>query len=133
MPRSAQKRSNWVSGWLRSVMSHLEARIGLGILVLFGLAAVAHPILLRTLWPRSIYDPRAGFDPRIHHPSMPTTTHFLGTDAFGKDTFSMLMGGTRPALVAGVLAGVTTAAGCAGGGGSQRRLAPGRPNPRHAG
>ena len=40
---------------------------------------------------------------------MPTDSHFLGTDAFGKDTFSMLLGGTRPALVAGVLAGVTTA------------------------
>jgi peptide/nickel transport system permease protein len=40
---------------------------------------------------------------------MPTTIHPLGTDAFGKDTFSMLLAGTRPALIAGVLAGLTTA------------------------
>jgi peptide/nickel transport system permease protein len=106
---SAQTRSNWVWGWLRSVMSHFEARIGLAILGVFTLAALAHPILLRTVWPRSIYDPRAGFDPRIHHPSMPNGVHFLGTDAFGKDTFSMLLAGTGPALVAGVVAGVTTA------------------------
>ena len=109
MPRTAQTRSNWVTGWLRSVMSHFEARVGLAILAFFGLAAASHPVLLRTVWPRSIYDPRAGFDPRIHHPSMPTGSHFLGTDAFGKDTFSMLLAGTRPALVAGVLAGITTA------------------------
>ena len=102
-PSSAQTRSNWMVGWLRSVMSYFEARIGLAILAMFALAAASHPVLLHTVWPRSIYDPRAGFDPRIHHPSMPTGSHFLGTDAFGKDTFSMLLAGTRPALVAGVL------------------------------
>ena len=90
-------------------MSHFEARAGLAILLVFGLMAVAHPVLLRTVWPRSIYDPRAGFDPFIKHPSRPTLTHFLGTDAFGKDTFSMLLGGTRPALLAGLVAAILTA------------------------
>jgi peptide/nickel transport system permease protein len=104
------RRGAWVWGWLRSVMSNFEAKLGLGILIGFGLMAIAHPILLKTVWPRGIYDPRAGFDPRIHHPSLPTLTHLLGTDAFGKDTFSMLMAGTRPAIVAGALAGVLTAA-----------------------
>jgi peptide/nickel transport system permease protein len=104
------RRGAWAWGWLRSVMSNFEAKLGLGILIGFGLMAIAHPILLKTVWPRGIYDPRAGFDPRIHHPSLPTLTHLLGTDAFGKDTFSMLMAGTRPAIVAGVLAGVLTAA-----------------------
>jgi peptide/nickel transport system permease protein len=106
MPR----RGAWVWGWLRSVMSNLEAKLGLGILIGFGSMAIAHPILLKTVWPRGIYDPRAGFDPRIHHPSRPNFTHLLGTDAFGKDTFSMLMAGTRPAIVAGLLAGALTAA-----------------------
>jgi peptide/nickel transport system permease protein len=90
-------------------MSNLEAKLGLGILILFGLMALAHPILLATVWPRGIYDPRAGFDGRISHPSLPSLSHPLGTDAFGKDTFSMLMAGTRPAIVAGIIAGVMTA------------------------
>jgi peptide/nickel transport system permease protein len=33
----------------------------------------------------------------------------LGTDAFGKDTFSMLMAGARPALVAALTAAIVTA------------------------
>lgn len=102
-------RSHWVVGWIRAVLGHLEARIGIGILLFFALLAVSHPILLRTVWHPGIYDPRAGYDMAINHPSYPTFAHLLGTDAFGKDTFSMLLAGTRPALITGVLAGVTTA------------------------
>ncbi|MGH8927968.1 MAG: ABC transporter permease [Acidimicrobiia bacterium] len=109
MPKAAPTRRTWVGGWLRSVMSHLEARIGLGVLAFFGLAALAHPILLRTVWAYSVYDPRGGYDFNLRHPSLPTVTHPLGTDAFGKDNFSMLLAGARPALVVGVVAGVTTA------------------------
>jgi ABC-type dipeptide/oligopeptide/nickel transport system permease subunit len=106
MPR----RGAWVKGWLRSVISNIEAKLGLGILILFTLMAISHPILLRTVWPRWIYDPRSGFDMELHHPSLPSWSHWLGTDAFGKDTFSMLLAGTRPALIAGVIAGLLTAA-----------------------
>lgn len=102
-------RSHWVVGWIRAVMGHLEARVGIAILVFFALLAVSHPILLRTVWHPGIYDPRAGYDMAIRHPSYPSFDHLLGTDAFGKDTFSMLLAGTRPALITGVLAGVTTA------------------------
>ncbi|HUO45204.1 MAG TPA: ABC transporter permease subunit [Acidimicrobiia bacterium] len=102
-------RTQWMSGWIRAVLSFFEARLGLAILTLFTLMALAHPLLLRTVWPRAIYDPRAGFDWRINHPSSPSLQHLLGTDVFGKDTFSMLMAGTRPALIAGVLAGLVTA------------------------
>ncbi|MGQ0849332.1 MAG: ABC transporter permease [Actinomycetota bacterium] len=102
-------RNAWVRGWWRAVVSHWEARLGLAILCLFGLVTLAHPILLSTVWPRGVYDPRAGFDPDLHHPSLPTLSHPLGTDAFGKDTFSMLLAGTGPSLVAGLVAGVLTA------------------------
>jgi peptide/nickel transport system permease protein len=89
-------------------MSYFEARAGLVIIGVFAAMAMSHPLLLRTIWPRGIYDPRAGFDPFIKHPSVPTLSHPLGTDAFGKDTLSMLLAGTRPALVAGTVAALFT-------------------------
>ncbi len=103
-------RTRWMSGWLRSVFSFTEARLGFAILAVFSALTLAHPVLLRTVWPRAIYDPRAGFDYRIvTHPSSPSIQHLLGTDVFGKDTFSMLVAGARPAVIAGLLAGVVTA------------------------
>lgn len=35
--------------------------VGLGIIVLFGLMAVAHPILLATVWDPKVYDPVSGY------------------------------------------------------------------------
>lgn len=108
--RAWRLRTRWMSGWVRAVFSFFEARLGLFILTLFVVLSLAHPFLLRTVWPRAIYDPRAGFDYRIaDHPSSPSLLHFLGTDVFGKDTFSMLIAGARPAIIAGLLAGIVTA------------------------
>jgi peptide/nickel transport system permease protein len=36
--------------------------IGLAIIILFGLMAVAHPILMSTVWDPAIYDPVSGYD-----------------------------------------------------------------------
>lgn len=36
--------------------------VGVGIVVVVGLMALIHPILLATVWPSSIYDPEKGFD-----------------------------------------------------------------------
>jgi peptide/nickel transport system permease protein len=91
------------------LLSQFETRLGLAVLACFALIAVAHPLLLATVWSRGMYDPRGGFDPDLHHPSLPSFTHPLGTDAFGKDTFSMLLGGTAPALVVATVAAVVTA------------------------
>jgi ABC-type dipeptide/oligopeptide/nickel transport system permease subunit len=71
--------------------------------------AVSHPLLLETVWQPGIYDPRAGYDVSLSHPSPPSGAHWLGTDAFGKDTFSMLLAGTWPALSVGLVAALTTA------------------------
>lgn len=102
-------RTAWLRGWLRAVVAHVEAKIGLGILAFFGLLALSHPVLLGTVWLPGIYDPRAGYDVSLSHPAPPSSAHLLGTDAFGKDTFSMLLAGTWPALLAGLTAAVTTA------------------------
>jgi hypothetical protein len=51
--------------------NHL-ALIGLILIGMFGIMAIAHPILLNTVQPRGIYDPVTGFDmERFPHPTSP--------------------------------------------------------------
>ena len=90
-----------------------ESRLGVFgviIVVLFGLMAIAHPILIKTVWPRGVYDPVTGFDMRIFpHPSTPGPGHILGTDVLGRDVLSMLLAATTPTFLVGLTAAVTTA------------------------
>jgi peptide/nickel transport system permease protein len=94
---------------MAAVMAQTTTRIGVMIVVIFLLAAVAPPILYATIWPRSIYDPRAGFDMSTIHPAPVSWSHPLGTDAFGKDALSMLLAGTPPSLIAAGTAAIASA------------------------
>lgn len=92
------------------------ALLGIVLIVIFGLMAVAHPILLRTVWPRGVYDPVTGFDLMVFlHPSPPawveggSTAHLLGTDSLGRDVLSMLLAATTPTFILGLTAALTTA------------------------
>lgn len=85
------------------------AVFGVVLLFLFAMMAISHPILLRTVWPRGIYDPITGFDLNVMHPSPPSKAHLLGTDSLGRDVFSMLLAATRPAFVLGITAALVTA------------------------
>ncbi|MBE3598465.1 MAG: ABC transporter permease [Limnochordaceae bacterium] len=80
--------------------------IGLAIIVLFGVLALLHPILMATVWPAQVYDPITGYDPMIMHPSPPSPQHLLGTDPYGRDVLSQLMYSTRWEFVLGVLSAV---------------------------
>jgi peptide/nickel transport system permease protein len=83
--------------------------IGLAIIVFFGLIAVAHPILLKTVWEPRIYDPITGFDLEIpFHPAQPSARHLLGTDPLGRDVLSQLMYSTRWEFALGILSAVVT-------------------------
>lgn len=104
------RRRGWVRGWLAAVMAQPTAQIGLAIIIVFTLASVAPPILFATVWPRSIYDPRVGFDISTTHPAPISWSHPLGTDAFGKDSLSMLLAGTGPSLIAASTAALASAA-----------------------
>lgn len=42
-------------------------------------------------------------------PAPPSTTHWLGTDTFGRDVFSMLLAGAWPTFVVGLVAAVVSA------------------------
>lgn len=109
MEAPATTREGWLRGWTRAVFAQPTARIGLGIVAFFVLGALAQPILFATVWPRHVYDPRAGFDLATTHPAPISWAHPLGTDAFGKDGLSMLLAGTGPSLVAAVMAALASA------------------------
>lgn len=104
----AQRR--WQSDWQAFSQSPL-AVLGLVLIVLFGLMAISHPILMNTVWSRKVYDPLTGFDMAvIPHPSPPGRGHLLGTDTLGRDVLSMLLAATAPTFVVGITAALTTAA-----------------------
>jgi len=86
---------------------HPTGMIGLSFIVLFGLMAVSHPILMRTVWDRARFDPIVGFDlDAAPHPVLPNATHLLGTDGFGRDVLSQLIFGSSTSFGVGILAGI---------------------------
>ena len=100
--------------------------VGLGMIVFFGLMATAHPILMATVWPASVYDPFIGHDRDIIvHPAPPTwipnaaqeivslrplppLRHILGTDPLGRDVLSQLMYSTQSEFALGIMAALVT-------------------------
>jgi peptide/nickel transport system permease protein len=83
--------------------------LGLGVIIFFGLFALAHPILINTVWDPNVYDPVSGFDLETPiHPAPPSARHLLGTDPLGRDVLSQLMYSTRFEFALGILAAVVT-------------------------
>lgn len=83
---------------------------GLGLLVFFGIMAIAHPLLMGSVWPKGIYDPVVGYDLEIYpHPSPPSSAHLLGTDTLGRDVLSILLAAGRPTFVMVAVAALTSA------------------------
>lgn len=80
---------------LRRLMRHRIGRIGVVIVTVLVIMAVFGPIL-------SPYDPNAiDFTNRF---SPPTLAHPMGTDDFGRDTFSRILYGARVSLMVGLIA-----------------------------
>lgn len=94
--------------WLVFSQNRL-AIIGLVLIIIFGLMAITHPILIKTVWPSGIYDPVTGFDFEMMHPSLPSARHLLGTDGLGRDVLSMLLAATKPTFILGFTAAIVTA------------------------
>ena len=95
--------------WAVFAQSRL-AILGILLLLLFGAMAIAHPILIKTVWPRGIYDPVTGFDMAVFpHPAPPGPGHLLGTDTLGRDVLSMLLAATTPTFILGLTAALATA------------------------
>lgn len=85
------------------------AILGLILLFIYALMAISHPILLKTVWPRGVYDPVTGFDMNVMNPTDPSPAHIFGTDTLGRDVFSMLLAATTPAFILGLTASLVTA------------------------
>ena len=88
----AQRLPRWLRGMLRFARQRPLGAAGAVIIVLMLLSAVAAP-LIAPYHPLET-DFLAQFSP-------PTTTHWLGTDAFGRDLLSRLLYGARTALLVG--------------------------------
>lgn len=83
--------------------------VGVAIIVIYGIFALIHPLLLGNVWPTQIYHPVTGYDTTIpFHPSPPSPAHWLGTDPLGRDVLSQLMWSTRTAFVLGIVAALVT-------------------------
>lgn len=99
-------------GFKRNALLFAENKIGLlglFIIIFYACLALAHPIMLNTLWDQRTYNPITGYDASIvAHPAPPSARHLLGTDPFGRDILSQLMFGTSAAFVLGVVAALVT-------------------------
>jgi peptide/nickel transport system permease protein len=135
-------------GPIRVFFSNPLASIGFGIILLFALMVVIHPLMMSTLWAgeTEVYDPLLGHDAPVieatvvEHvtdpaseislvdarraditanvgdvrelaiqPAPPSGKHWLGTDAFGRDVFSMLLAGAWPTFIVGLSAALVSA------------------------
>jgi len=80
---------------------------GLALIAAFGVMAIIHPLLMKTVWDRARYDPIVGYDLALKpHPTLPTRQHLLGTDNFGRDVLSQLIASTQTSFGVGIVAAV---------------------------
>jgi peptide/nickel transport system permease protein len=83
--------------------------VGLGIIAMFALMAVAYPILMGTVWDANTYDPIVGYDySQVEQPAPPSAAHPLGTDPLGRDVLSQLLYSTASEFALGVVAALVT-------------------------
>ena len=83
--------------------------VGLAIICFYALLALAHPILMNSVWDQSTYDPVVGYSfDEVRQPAPPSRNHLLGTDPLGRDILSQLMFSARAEFLLGLLAAVVT-------------------------
>ena len=92
-----RSQSQWSLAW-PAFRRHRQAMLGLGLVLILGLAALLTPYL-------------APFDPAVQGADIvatrfqpPSALHLMGTDRFGRDVFSRVLYGARISLSIGFLA-----------------------------
>ncbi len=116
-------RRSFSANWVIFKESRIGV-VGLVIIIFFGLLAIAHPILMATIWNRDVYDPQIGYAPpqiihktlpdgtvqtiAINNPQPPSWSHWLGTTLHGQDVFSQLSYSARSEFFLGIMAAFIT-------------------------
>jgi len=86
------------------------AVLGVVLILIFSVMAFVHPLLLKTVWSKVVYDPIVGFDAMVFpNPAPPQRGHLLGTDAMGRDVFSMLLAASTSTLAVALTSALTAA------------------------
>lgn len=141
--------ARWSPTPLRTFFSNRLAVLGVVIIAVFASMALAHPLLMATIWAgqEDIYHPVTGYDAPVVEaevvtevtdpsrqvglaearisgdlsarigdtveltlqPAPPSGAHWLGTDSFGRDVFSMLLSGAGPTFIVGLSAALVSA------------------------
>lgn len=108
--QSAAARRRFVENW-RVFSENKLAVLGLALVFIFFVMSFIHPLLLKTVWSKVVYDPVVGFDATVFpNPAPPQIGHILGTDAMGRDVFSMLLAASNSTLVVALTSAITAAA-----------------------
>ncbi len=87
----------WISHFFRSVWSTPAGRVSLFVLGTCNLLAVLGPMIA----PYGPFDRVYGPNGRLMRLQPPSAQHWLGTTVFGRDVFSQMLWGARPALIVG--------------------------------
>ena len=98
-------QSFWGTIWKR-FRRHRLAMVGLAVLTVLVLIAIAAPLL-------APYDPKA-MDKEVlanNPPAPPSKTHWLGTDALGRDWLSRAIYGARALSVGWISVGISVSIG----------------------
>ncbi|MCF8104482.1 MAG: ABC transporter permease [Desulfohalobiaceae bacterium] len=100
LARRSHALERFLDGW-SLFYENIVGRIGLFLLILFGLMAVLSyiPPLIDPM-----YHPMTGVDPDVFKSSPPSWKHWLGTDNIGRDLLSQLLTGARIAFLVGITA-----------------------------
>ena len=100
-------RSMW-QNW-RLFSASKVGLLGLAIILIYGLMALAHPLLMKWVWDPVVYDPVVGFAfNEVQQPAAPSIRHLLGTDPLGRDVLSQLMFSARTEFALGLIAASVT-------------------------